>query len=139
MPHLKGLKLAHPVSSVNFEINLLVGADYHGEIVQDNVNRGEGVPQRCIHDWVTCCLALQKSKVIHKDVAKILHLSALVEEKFDLQRFWSLELMGISPQVDPPEKNVMTSTRLPRLSRIMIEMWDFHGKRTTWYHTQNCL
>ena len=29
MPHLKGLKLAHPVSSGNFEIHSLVGADFY--------------------------------------------------------------------------------------------------------------
>ena len=33
MPNLKGLKLARSVSSGNFDINLLIGADYYWDIV----------------------------------------------------------------------------------------------------------
>ena len=42
-PHLKGLKLAHPVpSSRNFEFNLLMDADYYWELVEDKIIRGGG-------------------------------------------------------------------------------------------------
>ena len=43
MPHLKGLPLAHPVSSAeNFEISLLVGVDFHWYFIGDHVVRGDG-------------------------------------------------------------------------------------------------
>ncbi|XP_048577424.1 uncharacterized protein LOC116610191 [Nematostella vectensis] len=44
IPDLKGFKLAHPVSSGNFEINLLIGADHYWDIVQDKIIRGEEGP-----------------------------------------------------------------------------------------------
>ena len=57
MPHLKGLRLAHPVSSGDFSINLLIGTDHYWNIVQDTIIRGEGGPLLCNPSWVTCCLA----------------------------------------------------------------------------------
>ena len=57
MPHLKGLRLAHPVSSGNFSINLLIGTDHYWDIVQDTIIRREGGPLLCNPSWVTCCLA----------------------------------------------------------------------------------
>ena len=41
--YLKGLPLAHPVSSAeNFEISLLVGADFYWNFIGDHVVRGDG-------------------------------------------------------------------------------------------------
>ena len=43
LPHLQGLKLAHPVtSSQKFDISLLLGADHYWEIVGNHIVRGEG-------------------------------------------------------------------------------------------------
>ena len=43
MPHLKGLHLAHPITeNENFEISILIGADYYWSFVQDHVIRGDG-------------------------------------------------------------------------------------------------
>ena len=43
MPHLRELKLAHPVTTnKNFKISLLIGTDYYWTFVQDNIVRGEG-------------------------------------------------------------------------------------------------
>ena len=43
MPHLRGLKFAHPVSADNlFDINILIGADHYWDIVGDKVIRGNG-------------------------------------------------------------------------------------------------
>lgn len=43
LPHLKKLKLAHPVSTKStFEVDILVGADTYWNIVGDQVIRGSG-------------------------------------------------------------------------------------------------
>ena len=43
LPHLQGLKLAHPVTtSQKFDISLLLGADYYWEVVGNHIVRGEG-------------------------------------------------------------------------------------------------
>ena len=42
-PHLKGLSLAYPVTeNENFEISVLIGADYYWHFEQDHVVRGNG-------------------------------------------------------------------------------------------------
>ena len=41
--HLKGLQLAHPVTdNENFEISVLIGADYYWSFVEDHVIHGSG-------------------------------------------------------------------------------------------------
>jgi len=43
LPYLKGLPLAHPVTSnKNFSISLLIGADHYWDIAEDTVIRGNG-------------------------------------------------------------------------------------------------
>ena len=43
LPYLKNLWLAHPITEDdNFEITILVGADYYWTFVQDQVIRGNG-------------------------------------------------------------------------------------------------
>ena len=43
MPHVKGLKLAHPIpSDEHFAISLLIGADHSCDIVDNTVIRGQG-------------------------------------------------------------------------------------------------
>ena len=43
LPHLKGLKLANPVTSRGeFLVSVLIGADYYWSFVQDNIIRGNG-------------------------------------------------------------------------------------------------
>ena len=45
LPYLKGLSLAHPVTEANnFEISLLVGADFYWDLVGDHIIRGDGPP-----------------------------------------------------------------------------------------------
>ncbi|CAB4008142.1 Hypothetical predicted protein, partial [Paramuricea clavata] len=43
LPYLKGIPLAHPITSdEKFEVSLLIGANYYWEIVQDHIIRGAG-------------------------------------------------------------------------------------------------
>ena len=43
LPYLKGLPLAHPVTTnENFRISLLIGADHYWNIVEDDIIRGDG-------------------------------------------------------------------------------------------------
>ena len=43
MPHLQGLKLAHPtIGRSNFPVSLLIGVDYYWTFVQDTIVRGNG-------------------------------------------------------------------------------------------------
>ena len=43
VPHLQGLKLAHPITTDhNFQVSLLIGTDHYWSFVQDHIVRGEG-------------------------------------------------------------------------------------------------
>ena len=43
LPHLQGLKLAHPITDEDlFQIDLLIGADHYWNIVADHIVRGPG-------------------------------------------------------------------------------------------------
>ena len=43
LPHLQGLKLAHPVGTPEkFDISLLLGADYYWDVAGNHIVRGEG-------------------------------------------------------------------------------------------------
>ena len=43
LPHLRGLKLAHPIHEhSHMNISLLIGADFYWDIVEDRVIRGNG-------------------------------------------------------------------------------------------------
>ena len=43
LPHIMGIKLAHPVTDEeNFEISMLIGADYYWTFVEDHTIRGTG-------------------------------------------------------------------------------------------------
>ena len=43
IPYLQRLSLAHPVTGdENFEISILIGADYYWHFIQDNIVRGDG-------------------------------------------------------------------------------------------------
>ena len=43
LPHLRGLTLAHPITSdESFDVSLLIGADHYWDLVEDHVIRGPG-------------------------------------------------------------------------------------------------
>ena len=112
-------QIAHPVSGGNFEINLLVGADYYWDIVQDKIIRGDGGPTAVQSRLGYLFSGPLKSNRVQNDVTNILHLAASTNEEFHLQKFWSLESMGIFPQIDPPPRKriVLTSYQATSITR----------------------
>ena len=43
IPYLQGLPLAHPVTGdENFDISILISADYYWQFIEDNIIRGNG-------------------------------------------------------------------------------------------------
>ena len=103
IPHLKGLQLAHPVTSdENFEISLLIGADQYWDIVKDTVIRGQG--PTAVESKLGYLISgpLQTNCVNRIDtVVNLLQtLSSTTAVVHDLEHFWSLESIGISPPTE---------------------------------------
>ena len=98
LPHLKGLPLAHPVTTAEkFEISLLVGADFYWDLVGDHIIRGDGPTA------MSSKLGYLLSGPVllpHPQSAavNILHVAAEHEqEEQNLLRFWQVEDTAITP------------------------------------------
>ena len=106
VPHLTGLQLAHPVTSdENFEISLLIGADHYWDTVKETVTRGQGPTAVESKLGYLVSGPLQTNSVNHTDtVVNLLQtLSSTMEVERDLEHFWSLESLGISPPTETDE------------------------------------
>ncbi|XP_052242090.1 uncharacterized protein LOC127852239 [Dreissena polymorpha] len=106
LPYLRGLKLAHSVTGETlFDISLLVGADHYWDIVKDHVVRGNG--PTAVKSKIGYLLSGPMPSTSHASADKhILNvLASRAPEHSILERFWSLENMGISP-CEPDRKSV---------------------------------
>ena len=89
LPHLKVLPLAHPITMAeNFEICLLVGADFYWDLVGDHIIRGDGPTA------MSSKLGYLLSRPVllprpPSTIVNILHMAAEHEqEEQNLLRFW---------------------------------------------------
>ena len=65
LPYLQGLTLAHPVTTEDqFELSLLIGADYYREVIEDHVIRGDG-PTAVNPNWGTYFRGHSPTLLIH--------------------------------------------------------------------------
>ena len=104
MPHLRGLKLAHPVTSnKTFTISLLIGTDYYWKFVQDTIIRGDGpIAQESKLGYL---LSGPLSYSLPQAATSILlqTTSTVTPEEPNLENFWSIESVGTNintPSVD---------------------------------------
>ena len=107
-PHLQGLTLAHPVMNTkDFEISLLIGADYYWSVVEDTIIHGDEP-------------TAMKSKLgfllsgpvyllqIKEQSINVLHTSVTTLEDSNITNFWDLESTGTLPPADSPS-GILTS------------------------------
>ena len=107
--YLRGLKLAHPTTSdESFEVSFLIGADYYWDLVEDHVIRGRG--PTAVASKLSYLLSgpLQTSSSLPSNtvVNPLQTISSTKEDELDLEKFWSLEAMGISPQSEKNDHEV---------------------------------
>jgi transposase InsO family protein len=120
IPHLKGLQLAHPITSdENFEISLLVGADQYWKVVEDQVIRGNGPTAMKSKVGYLLSGPLEADQPV-RSVANFLQLSSTKQDEYDLQQFWSLESLGITPPTqDDPHKRFLEQYQRSSIKRDM--------------------
>lgn len=109
LPHLRGLKLAHPITSdESFEVSLLIGADHYWDLIEDHVIRGHGPTAVASKIGYLLSGPLQASSSLPSTtVVNLLQtMSSTKEDELDLDKFWSLEAMGISPQSEKNDHEV---------------------------------
>ncbi|PFX23152.1 hypothetical protein AWC38_SpisGene12298 [Stylophora pistillata] len=107
--HLRGLKLAHLImSDESIDISLLIGADHYWDLVEDHVIRGPGTTA------VASKLGYLQSGPLPTlpgaSSCTVVNLPQTIlctkEDELDLEKFWSLAAMGISPQSEKNDDEV---------------------------------
>ncbi|XP_006815922.1 uncharacterized protein LOC100369222 [Saccoglossus kowalevskii] len=107
LPHLRGLKLAQPVSSIDsFTVSLLIGADFYWDVVEDHVIRGPG-PTAVSSKFGYLLSGPICQGISSETNATILHVMTHVyEEVSKLQSYWDLETIGIKDDSSKSDINV---------------------------------
>ena len=98
LPYLNGLRLAHPISSTEqFSITLLIGADQYWNIVEDHVIRGNG-PTAVRSKLGYLLSGPLDTSTQGRAVTNMFHVSAQTTSTPDLEQFWNVESVGITPK-----------------------------------------
>ncbi|XP_052777853.1 uncharacterized protein LOC128215181 [Mya arenaria] len=100
LSYLRGLKLAHPVTDAeSFDISLLIGADSYWKIVLNHVVRGNG--PTAVKSKIGCLLSGPlPGKTQQPSAQYMLNVITTPPTTLDLERFWKLESIGITPEGD---------------------------------------
>lgn len=120
LPYLKGLKLAHPVTDDQcMTISLLIGADHYWDIVEDHVIRGNG--PTAVRSKLGYLLS-GPVNTTNPSPAKHLVCNIMtshVREDAAIERFWTLESMGIQHDIKDQQK--LDSLRVYQQTSITFE------------------
>ena len=103
IPHLGGLKLAHPVTSdENLEISLLIGVDYYWDFVQNEIIRGEGpTAMKSKLGYLLSAPLKQSDRGSTSVSVNAYHIMATTrEDDYHLENLWSAETVGTLPKDD---------------------------------------
>ena len=95
LPYLRDIPLAHPVTTDRqFQISLLIGADYYWSIIENHIIRGNG--PTAVKSKLGYLLSGPMPTTLDSSTA-ILHTTVLETIEYDLQKFWTIESTGTSP------------------------------------------
>nr|XP_034312872.1 uncharacterized protein LOC117684486 [Crassostrea gigas] len=135
LSYLKGLKLAHPVSSdEQFHISMLIGADYYWSIVGDRIIRGNG--PTAVESKVGYLISgpIHSSGKQHSGMFHILADHKV--EEVDLEKFWKIESMGI----DDHSEEIKGKEKLLNYAATSIDKEDGHYvAKIPWKENSPCL
>ena len=110
IPHLKGLHLAHPVTeNENFEISVLIGADYYWSFIQDLIIRGTG--PTAVQSKLGYLLSGPLPIHSHNSTVSLFHVSTQpTKDVPNIERFWNVEAAGTpSTTKEDPDKQFLRS------------------------------
>ena len=112
-PHLKRLHLAHHLTSTEqFVISLLIGTDHYWDVVEDHIIKGNG-PTAMGSKLGYLLSGPMGTTTLENTTANILHVATMPIPDPVLQRFWSVESLGIVPKDDTANTFLKHVKRLP--------------------------
>ncbi|XP_065911263.1 uncharacterized protein [Dysidea avara] len=105
MPHLQGLKLAHPViCGRNFTISLLIGTDFYWSFVEDHIVRGKGptAQQSKLGYLLSGQLPTALFECTSSALLQLTSTMTTQELKVpNIEQFWSIEAVGTEANTSP--------------------------------------
>jgi len=108
LPHLQNLQLAHPLAAEQeFEISVLVGADHYWDIVGDHIIRGAGGGPTAVASKLGYLLSGPQLNNPQHFSTSTMTITITQPSEFDLERFWSLESVGVSISDVNTEENML--------------------------------
>ena len=112
IPHLKGLQLPYNppyiTENENFEISVLIGADYYWSFVQDHIIRGDR--PTAVQSKLGYLLSGPLSTCPQSAMAGLFHVSILsIKEVPNIEQFWKVEAAGTTPSKENPGKQFLRS------------------------------
>ena len=96
VPHLNGLHLTHPITEgENFQISVLIDADYYWSFVQDHIVHGDG--PTAVQYKLGYLLSGSLSTSLKGSTARLLQVSVLCcTEVPNTEKIWNVEVAGIT-------------------------------------------
>ena len=117
VPHLRGLDLAHPITSdQNFQISLLIGTDHYWSFVQDYIVRGEGPTAQKSKLGYLLSGPLPSSSNQVSSVMLQINSTISQPQDLDLQYFWSVETIATNGD-DQHDTEFLQSYQSTHISR----------------------
>ena len=108
LPHLQNLQLTHPLAAEQeFEISLLVGADHYWDIVGDHIVRGVAGGPTAVASKLGYLLSGPVQPTATQSTTANVLMVTTSQSEFDLERFWNLESVGVSPTDDNAEDDML--------------------------------
>ena len=102
LPHLRDLQLAHPLTAEReFEILPLVGVDHYWNIVGDCIVRGMG--PTAVEGYLLS--GPVQPAVTQSTTPKVFMVTTPSNSEFNLEHFWNLESVGVSPAEDSTDNH----------------------------------
>jgi len=103
-----------------FKISLLVGADHYWNIVGDHIIRGNG-PTAVESKLGYLLSAPVQLTATQPMTANILMVTTSSQSEFDLEHFWNLESVGVTPTEDSAEDNMLGCYLTSSVNEMMME------------------
>jgi len=111
-PYLQGLTLAHPVTHTsNFEISLLIGADFYRNIVEDHIICGDGPTAMKSKLGYLLSSPTPSLQTVDKS-PQVFHTAVQLTEENDISKFWDTELAGTLPATESSSDNQFLASYL---------------------------
>ena len=111
-PYLQGLTLAHPVThTADFEILLLIGADFYWSIVEDHIIRGDGPTAMKSKLGYLLSGPIPSLQTVDKSL-KVFNTAVQLTEENDISKFWDTESAGTLPTTESYSDNQFLASYL---------------------------